>query len=49
MAAQLPVEDKTEINSIYKKASCKEDIALALNNMKFSDSTRDALYELTFC
>lgn len=49
MAAQLPVDDKNAIYDIYKKTSCKEDIALALNNLKLSDSTRDVLYELTFC
>ncbi len=49
MAAQLPVEDKTEINRICKKSKFKEDISLALNNMPLSASTRDALYELTFC
>ena len=49
MAAQLPVDDKNDIYNVYKQASCKEDIALGLNNLKLSDSTRDALYELTFC
>ena len=49
MAAQLPVDDKNAIYDVYKKAPCKEEIALGLNNLKLSDSTRDALYELTFC
>lgn len=48
MAAQLPVDDKNAINDVYKKADNKEDIALGLNNIKLSASTRDALYELTF-
>lgn len=49
MAAQLPVEEKTEINRICQTAAGKEDIALALNNLALSDSTRDALYEIIFC
>jgi len=49
MEAQLPVEEKTEINRICQAASCKEDIAQALNNLTLSDSTRDALYEIVFC
>ncbi|MBE6628792.1 MAG: DUF5110 domain-containing protein [Ruminococcaceae bacterium] len=49
MAAQLPVDDKNAIYDVYKKAPCKEEIALGLNNLKLSDSIRDALYELTFC
>ena len=49
MAAQLPVDDKNAINDVYKKfGDSKADIALGLNNIKMSDSTRDALYELTF-
>ena len=48
MAAQLPVDDKNAINDVYKKFDHKEDIALGLNNIKLSDSTRDVLYELTF-
>ena len=49
MAAQLPVDDKNAINDVYKKfRDSKADIALGLNNIKLSDSTRDALYELTF-
>ncbi len=49
MAAQLPVEDKTVIHRIFQTASCKEDIAQELNNLRLSDSTRDALYEILFC
>ncbi len=49
MAAQLPVEEKTEINRICQTSVCKEDIAQALNNLTLSDSTRDALYEIIFC
>ena len=48
MAAQLPVDDKNDIYNVYKKADNKEDISIGLNNLKLSDSTRDALYELTF-
>ena len=48
MAAQLPVDDKNAIYNVYKKADNKEDISIGLNNLKLSDSTRDALYELTF-
>ena len=49
MAAQLPVDDKNAINDVYKKfRDSKADIALGLNNIKMSESTRDALYELTF-
>jgi len=49
MEAQLPVEEKTEINRICQTASCKEDIAQSLNNLSLSSSTRDALYEIIFC
>ena len=49
MAAQLPVDDKNAINNVYKKfCDSKADIALGLNNIEMSASTRDALYELTF-
>ncbi len=49
MAAQMAVDDKNAVYDIYKKTSCKEDIALGLNNLELSDSVRDVLYELTFC
>ena len=49
MEAQLPVELKTEINSICTSAYSKEDIAQALNNSELSPSTKDALYEIIFC
>lgn len=48
MEAQLPVETKNEIHHIYQLAACKEDIAVALNNLKLSESVRNALYEITF-
>ena len=49
MEAQLPVEEKTEINRVCSTAKSKQDIAVALNNIPMSDSTRDALYEIIFC
>ena len=49
MGAQIPVLEKTAIYNVYKKATCKEDIAISLNSLKLSDSIRDALFEITFC
>ena len=48
MTAQLPVVQKTKINSVYKHAQNKSDIALALKEMTISKSLLDALYEITF-
>lgn len=48
MGAQMAVEDKNAVNDAYKKASCKEDVALALEGLELPASVRSVLFELTF-